>query len=137
MFASRSWVSGRSFCVPCLNIAIAAPTLCSTNITKTLPSLPKKTAQPPLVAARPRICTSITGLLILQVPSLAFPQRSELLSTGDQKPKPFRFVPLPVKNSILSSFRPPFKGTRIFGDRTYTLERSHRRLAQSVVGNPG
>jgi hypothetical protein len=27
MFASRSWVSGRCFCVPCLNIAIAAPTL--------------------------------------------------------------------------------------------------------------
>jgi hypothetical protein len=27
MFASRSWVSGHSFWVPCMNIAIAAPTL--------------------------------------------------------------------------------------------------------------
>src|SRR5258708_39141124 len=31
--------------------------------------MPRKTAQAPLVAARPRICTSITGLLILQVSS--------------------------------------------------------------------
>ena len=26
-FANRSWVSGRSFCLPCMNIVIAAPTL--------------------------------------------------------------------------------------------------------------
>src|SRR5271166_489778 len=36
----------------------------------------------------PRTCTSTTGLLILQVLSLAFPPRSELLSTGDQEPNP-------------------------------------------------
>ena len=33
---SRSWVSGRSFCVPCVNIAIAVPTRSSTNITNYL-----------------------------------------------------------------------------------------------------
>ena len=27
IFATRSWVSGRSFCVPCMNIVIAVPTL--------------------------------------------------------------------------------------------------------------
>src|SRR5271165_4742354 len=27
MFANRSWVRGRSFCMPCMNIVIAAPTL--------------------------------------------------------------------------------------------------------------
>jgi hypothetical protein len=26
-FANRSWVSGRSFCLPCMNIVTAAPTL--------------------------------------------------------------------------------------------------------------
>src|SRR5260221_1303344 len=68
-------------------------------------SLPRKTAQTPLVAARPRICTSTTGLLVLQGSSLAFPPRSELLSTDDQKPKPSRVAPPPpVKNSIRSSF---------------------------------
>src|SRR5260370_38211530 len=69
------------------------------------------------------------GLTHTASPVIPFPQESELLSTGDQKPKPFSFVPLPVKNSIRSSFRPPFERARVFGDRTYTLERSHRRLA--------
>jgi hypothetical protein len=40
-------------------------------------SLPRKTAQPPPVAATPRTCTSTTGLLILQVLSLAFPRLAQ------------------------------------------------------------
>src|SRR4029077_6407900 len=47
--------------------------------------------------------------IILLVSSLAFPPRTELLSTGDQETKPSRFAPHhPVKNSISSSFRSPF-----------------------------
>ena len=51
-------------------------------------SLPRNTAKPPLLAATARTLTSTTGLLILQVSSLAFTPRSELLLTGDQEPNP-------------------------------------------------
>src|SRR5260221_4800431 len=41
---------------------------------------------------------------------IPFPPRSELLSTGDQEPNHSVLCPCPVKNSIRSSFTPPFKG---------------------------
>jgi len=63
-------------CVPCMNIAIAAPTLCSMQITKTFSSLPRKTAQLPLVVATARTCTWTTGLFIIACLSLAFPSRA-------------------------------------------------------------
>jgi hypothetical protein len=40
----------------------------------------------------------------------AFSQRSELLSTGIKNQNHSVLCPCPVKNSIRSSFRPPFKG---------------------------
>src|SRR5258707_10509854 len=44
MFASRSWVSGRSFIVPCLNIAIATPTVCSNHENLVLVAKKNRTA---------------------------------------------------------------------------------------------
>src|SRR5271165_1394108 len=75
----------------------------------------RKTAQPPPVAATPRTCTSTTGLLILQVSSLAFPPRSELLSTGDQEPNRFSKIdPL--------EFQVTVQRACVFARRTHTLE---------------
>jgi hypothetical protein len=73
-------------------------------------SLPRKTAQPPLVAARPRTCTSITGLLILQVSSSPSRQDPNCFQRVIKNQNHSVLCPCPVKNSIRSSFRPPFKG---------------------------
>src|ERR1700736_1814220 len=61
-------------------------------------------------AADPHFDNGLTHTVSLVIP---FPPRSELLSTGDQKPKPFSFVPLPVKirSARVSGHRS--KGTRV------------------------
>ena len=51
-----------------------------------------------------------------------FPPRSELLSTGDQEPKPFSFVPLPCQKFNPLEFQATVQRARVFGGRTYTLE---------------
>ena len=109
-----------------------------TNITNTLSSLPRKTAQLPLVAAMARTCTSTTGLLILLVSSLAFPPRSELLSTGDQEPKPSRFAPHPlskIRSARVSGHRskgmrvrPPNLHSRMSDRRLVTISCAKSRL---------
>ena len=53
---------------------------------------------------------------------IPFPPRSELLSTGDQKPKPFNFVPLPCQKFDPLEFQATVQRARVFGGRTYTLE---------------
>src|SRR5260370_39953363 len=45
------------------------------------------------------------GLTHTASPVIPFPPRSELLSTGDQKPKPFSFVPLPCQKFDTLEFR--------------------------------
>jgi hypothetical protein len=69
-----------------------------------------------------RTCTSTTGLLILLVSSLAFPPRSELLSTGDQEPKPSRFAPHPCQKFDPLEFQVTVQRACVFARRTYTLE---------------
>src|SRR5208337_2321419 len=96
---------------------------------ETFSSLPRKTAQPPPVAAMARTCTSTTGLLILQVSSLAFPPRSELLSMGDQVPNPSS----KIRSARVSGHRS--KGMRVRPPNSHS-RMSDRRLAQSIVGNP-
>src|SRR6266436_2467313 len=53
---------------------------------------------------------------------ISFPPRSELLSTGDQKPKPFSFVPLPCQKFDPLEFQATVQRARVFDGRTYTLE---------------
>jgi hypothetical protein len=45
-----------------------------------------------------------------------------LLSTGDQEPKPFSFVPLPCQKFDPLEFKATVQRARVFGGRTYTLE---------------
>ena len=53
---------------------------------------------------------------------IPFPPGSELLSTGDQKPKPFSFVTLPCQKFDPLEFQATIQRARVFGGRTYTLE---------------
>ena len=53
---------------------------------------------------------------------IPFPPRSELLSTGDQEPKPIGFVPLPCQKFDPLEFQATVQRARVFEGRTYTLE---------------
>src|SRR5258707_12078563 len=62
------------------------------------------------------------GLTHTASPVIPFPPRSELLSTADQEPKPFSFVPLLCQKFDPLEFQATVQRARVFGDRTYTLE---------------
>src|SRR5258708_40011287 len=53
---------------------------------------------------------------------IPFPPRSELLSTGDQEPNQFSFVPLPCQKFDPLEFQATVQTARGFDGRTYTLE---------------
>ena len=62
------------------------------------------------------------GLTLTAGLVIPFPPRSELLSTGDQEPKPFSFVHLPCQKFDPLEFQATVQRARVFDGRTYTLE---------------
>src|SRR5258707_2190986 len=109
MFASRSWVSGRSFFVPCLNIAIATPTVCSNHENLVLVAKKNRTAAAGRSdAADLHLDNGLTHTADLVTRLLAKIRIAF----------PFSFVPLLCQKCDPLEFQATVQRARVFGGRT-------------------